>query len=79
MIVALENLIQDKLANSKIIRLDKLGSFYPSISSTGSDKAEDLNSNSIKSVNVNCRPGVTIISALETGGLKKKFKFVCRF
>lgn len=35
-IIALENVIQDGLANGKIIRLDKLGSFYPSLSSNGS-------------------------------------------
>ena len=70
-VIALENVIQDKLANSRIVRLDKLGSFYPSISSTGADKAEDVTSKSIKSVNVNYRAGARIINALETGGLKK--------
>lgn len=70
-IIALENVIQDKLANSRIVRLDKLGSFYPSISSTGADKAEDVTSKSIKSVNVNYRAGARIINALETGGFKK--------
>lgn len=70
-VIALENVIQDKLANSKIVRLDKLGSFYPSISSTGANKAEDVTSRSIKNVNVNYRAGARIINALETGGFKK--------
>ena len=70
-IIALENTIQDKLASSKIVRLDKLGSFYPCISSSGADKAEDVTSKSIKSVNVNYRAGARIINALETGDFKK--------
>ena len=70
-IIALENVIQDKLASSKIVRLDKLGSFYPSISSTGAEKAENVSSSSIKSVNVNYRAGARIINALETGEFKK--------
>jgi predicted histone-like DNA-binding protein len=34
-IIALENVIVNELGNGKIIRLDKLGSFYPSLSSEG--------------------------------------------
>jgi predicted histone-like DNA-binding protein len=70
-IIALENTIQDKLANSKIVRLEKLGNFYPSISSEGVEKAENFSSNNIKKVNVNYRPGPRIIKALENAGFKK--------
>ena len=70
-IIALENVIQDKLSNSKIVRLEKLGNFYPSFSSEGVEKAENFSSNNIKKVNVNYRPGVRIIKALENAGFKK--------
>jgi predicted histone-like DNA-binding protein len=70
-IMALENVIQDKLAQSKIIRLEKLGSLYPAISSTGADKAEDVTAKNIKDVSVNYRPGIRILQALEMAGFKK--------
>jgi predicted histone-like DNA-binding protein len=70
-ISALENVIQNKLADSKIIRLDRLGSFYPTIGSEGRDKAEDVASNSIKSVGVNYRPGKRIIETMKSKGFKK--------
>jgi predicted histone-like DNA-binding protein len=70
-IIALENVIQDKLANSKIVRLEKLGSLYPSIGSIPSDKAEDVSARNIKDVSVNYRPGTRIIKALEGAGFKK--------
>jgi len=70
-IVALENVIQNKLADSKIVRLEKLGTFYPALSSEGKDKAEDVTSNAIKKVGVNYRPGARIIKAMEAKGFKK--------
>ena len=70
-ILALENVIQEKLAQSKIVRLEKIGSLYPSISSIGADKAEDITGKSIKDVSVNYRPGLRILQALETAGFKK--------
>lgn len=70
-IVALENVIQEKLAQSKIVRLEKLGSLYPSISSEGADKAEDVNAKHIRNVSVNYRPGTRIVQALENAGFKK--------
>jgi predicted histone-like DNA-binding protein len=47
-VIALENVIQNKLAESKIVRLDKLGSFYPAISSEGKDEAKQITADSIK-------------------------------
>jgi len=70
-IAALENVIQNQLADSKIVRLDKLGTFYPTISSEGKDKAEDVSSSAIKSVGVNYRPGKRIIDAMKSKGFKK--------
>lgn len=65
-IIALENVIQKELANSKIIRLDKLGSFYPSLSSGGAESEEKFNVSLIKGAKVNYRPGKRITDALAT-------------
>jgi predicted histone-like DNA-binding protein len=70
-VVALENVIQNKLADSKIVRLEKLGTFYPTLSSEGKDAAEDVTSNSVKKVGVNYRPGKRILSTMKDAGLKK--------
>ncbi|GAB1415437.1 hypothetical protein MASR2M117_08430 [Paludibacter sp.] len=56
-IIALENAIQNKLASSRIVRMEKLGTFYPTLSNEGTEKAEDITSVSIKSVGINYRPG----------------------
>ena len=55
-IIALENVIQDNLTNGKIIRLDKLGSFYPSLSNGSADIKEEFDSTLIKGAGVNYRP-----------------------
>ena len=70
-IIALENVIQEGLANGKIIRLDKLGSFYPSLSSGSSLTQEDFTSSLIKGAKVNYRPGKRISDALRTATFKK--------
>ena len=73
-VVALENVIQDRLADSKIVRLEKLGTLYPSLSSEGKDKEEDVDSNCIKKVGVNYRPGTRIIQTMQNAGFKKVSK-----
>ena len=70
-IIALENVIQKELANSKIIRLDKLGSFYPSLSSGGAESEDKFNVNLIKGAKVNYRPGKRITDALTTASFTK--------
>lgn len=70
-ILALENVIQNKLSEGRIVRLERLGSLYPAISSQGEAKAEDVDANSIKSVSVNYRPGVRILAAMNDAGFKK--------
>jgi len=70
-IIALENVISAKLAAGHIIRMDKLGSFYPAISSRGEETEEEVTSNSIKNVKVNYRPGKRIISAMKDAGFRK--------
>ena len=70
-IIALENVIQDNLINGKIIRLDKLGSFYPSLSSNGAATKEEFDVSLIKGAKVNYRPGKRIADALKTVKFKK--------
>lgn len=71
-IIALENEIQKELVNGKIIRLDKLGSFYPSLSSEGAETAEKFNVSMIKGAKVNYRPGKRISDALSTATFTKE-------
>lgn len=70
-IIALENVIQDNLANGKIIRLDKLGSFYPALSSKGAATKDEFDNSYIRSASVRYRPGTRIINALKTAAFKK--------
>ncbi len=70
-IIALENVIQKELANGRIIRLDKLGSFYPSLSSEGAETAEMFTSSLIKGARVNYRPGKRINDALAVATFTK--------
>lgn len=70
-IIALENVIQKELTNGRIIRLDKLGSFYPSLSSEGSLTAEEFNVSLIKGAKVNYRAGKRITDALKTATFTK--------
>lgn len=64
-IIALENVIQNELTNGKIIRMDKLGSFYPSLSSEGTAIEANFNVNLIKGAKVNYRAGKRITDALK--------------
>ena len=70
-IIALETVIQDNLANGKIIRLDKLGSFYPTLSSKGADTEEDFDTSYIRGASVRFRAGTRISNALKTTTFKK--------
>ena len=70
-IYALENVTQDLLAQGRIVRLEKLGSFYPAISSRGEAAPDEVSSNSIRRVSVNYRPGKRILSALRDAGFHK--------
>lgn len=70
-IIALENVIQQQLTDGKIIRLDKLGSFYPSLSSEGVFQKEDFTVSKIKWAKVNYRPGKRINNALQTATFRK--------
>ena len=71
-IIALENVIQNALANSKIVRLEKLGSLYPTLSSEGTATEKEFTINKIKSVGVNYRAGSRIIDAMKAAGFEKR-------
>jgi predicted histone-like DNA-binding protein len=72
-IIALENVIQNAIADSKIVRLEKLGSLYPSISSKGANLEEDFVANTmIEKVNVRYRPGKRIADSVRNAGFKKQ-------
>ena len=71
-IVALENVIQNKLSDGKIVRLEKLGSFYPSISSKGENSQAEVTSDTIKEVSINYRPGDRLKKVINEAGFKKE-------
>jgi len=70
-IIALENVIQNKLSEGRIVRLEKLGSLYPTLSSEGMNTPEEVNSSCIKELNINYRAGDRIKKAINDAGLKK--------
>ena len=70
-ITALENVIQNKLSSSRIVRMERLGSFYPAISSNGEEEESKVDANSIKKVSVNYRPGDRITKAINDAGFRK--------
>jgi predicted histone-like DNA-binding protein len=69
-IVALENVIQNKLSESKIVRLEKLGSLYPSVSSDGVEDPKEATSDLVKEVTINYRPGDRLKKAINDAGFK---------
>ena len=71
-VIAVENVIQEALADSKIVRLDKLGTFYPTLSSSGAATEKDFNQSLIKSAGVNYRPGKRILDSIKSKGFEKK-------
>ena len=71
-VIAVENVIQEALADSKIVRLDKLGTFYPTLSSGGAATEKDFNQSLIKSAGENYRPGKRILDTIKSKGFEKK-------
>lgn len=70
-LVALENVMEQALANGQIVRMDKLGTFYPTLSSGGADTEKDFHAGLIKSVDVNYRAGKRILDAMKAAKLEK--------
>ena len=70
-IIGLENVVQNKLAEGKIIRFDRLGTLYPSLSSTPSDTEEEVSAANIETLKVNYRAGKRIMDAMKNATKKK--------
>ena len=73
-IIALENVIVNEIIDGKIVRLDKFGSFYPSLSSGAAAKEAEFNASLIKASKVNYRPGTRITDVLKTQHLPRLSK-----
>ncbi len=70
-IIALENVIQDKLCDGRIIRFDRLGNFYPTIHSNGVATEEEVAASIIKKITIGYRPGDRLKASLKTAKLYK--------
>jgi len=65
------DLIPERISEGKIVRLGEFGSFSISLSSEGTEKAEDFNSSNIKGNSLNFRPGKIFQKVLNTVDYKK--------
>ena len=70
-IEAFIDLIPERLSEGKIVRLGDFGSFSLSLSSEGTEKAEDFTEANIKSNSLNFRPGKLVQKVLDTAEYKK--------
>ena len=71
-IFALENVMQNALANGKIVRLDKIGSLYPSISSEGTDTPEEfIAQKHVRNIKANYRPGKRLSDSMKAAVLQR--------
>lgn len=71
-IIALENEIQNALSRGSIVRLEKLGTLYPSLSSSGVRNSNEFEaSRDIRAVKVNYRPGKRIAQAIKNAGFQR--------
>ncbi len=70
-IIALLNVIIDKLMDGKIIRLEELGSLQASISSDGVATEEEVSQTVIRDAHVVFRPGMRIKDALKSAKFQK--------
>ena len=70
-IVVLENVTQNKLADSKIVRLERLGTLYPSLKSEDRYKEEEIDAKVVRSLGANYLAGARLLKALKTADLKK--------
>lgn len=55
-LIAMTDVIGDAISQGKIVNLESLGSFSPTISGTAADSPEVLGKNTIKSANVRYKP-----------------------
>lgn len=65
-LVALEDVVSDCLANGEIVRLGELGSLQVSLSGSGAEKAEDYHDGLINKARILFRSGTTLSTMLAT-------------
>lgn len=65
-IEAFIDLVPERIAEGKIVRLGEFGSFSISLSSEGVEKAEDFNSSLVKGNSLNFRPGKIVQKVLDS-------------
>lgn len=70
-LVGLNQILPQMLANGNIVRLGDIGNFYVSVSSRGEAKEEEVSASSIKKAKVLYRPGKAIANMLKTATFKK--------
>jgi predicted histone-like DNA-binding protein len=70
-VIALENVITTRLAQSEKVKLDKLGTFTPTLHSEGRETEKEIDSHVITGVGVNYRPGARILKALKDAPKRK--------
>lgn len=71
-LISLEKNIIDELAQGRIVKLGRLGTFQVGISSVGMATAEEVSSNSIIKSRINFRPGKRMRSFLKDVSFKKQ-------
>src|SRR5690606_41662880 len=70
--IALENVMQDALANGKNVRVDKIGSLYPSLASEGTATPEEFNAQKhVRNIKVNYRPGKRLSDSMKAAVLQR--------
>ena len=67
---ALEDCISRRIAMSDVVKLDNLGTFYPSITATAVDSPEKVNNASVKRVGVLFRPSLRFKEIINKAGVK---------
>ena len=65
------DLIPERLAEGKIVRLGDFGSFSITLSSEGVEKAEEFTASLLKGNNLNFRPGKLVQNVLDSAEYKK--------
>jgi predicted histone-like DNA-binding protein len=70
-IISLVNVIKGKLCDGKIVRLEGLGSLYPTIISEGNEDAAKVGTTNIKRIKINYRPGRRLNKVVNNAEFKK--------
>ena len=66
---AMEDCIGSRIANGDVVKLDTLGTFYPSIRSTAVDTPEKVNQHSIKGVGMLFKPSARLMKIVKKAGV----------